>query len=85
MAQGDHFSEAERLSRDAHSPALAQVHATLAVAEQLARVAEALDMLIQMQQEDGWGQLGWGSGLQTTGDNALTCAAVTAFSHVGTH
>jgi hypothetical protein len=28
------------------------VHATLAVAEQIARVAEALDMLIQMQQED---------------------------------
>jgi hypothetical protein len=27
-------------------------HATLAVAEQIARVAEALDMLIQMQQED---------------------------------
>jgi hypothetical protein len=29
------------------------VHATLAVAEQLARMAEALDMLLQMQQEDG--------------------------------
>jgi len=53
MTQGDHFSEAERLSRDAHAPGLAQVHATLAVAEQLARVAEALDMLIQIQQEDG--------------------------------
>ena len=41
MAQGDHFSEAERLSRDAHAPGLAQVHATLAVAGQLARVAGA--------------------------------------------
>jgi len=29
------------------------VHATLAVAEELARMAEALDMLLQMQQEDG--------------------------------
>jgi hypothetical protein len=37
------------------SPGLAQVHATLAVAEELARVAEALDMLIQVQQEDGSG------------------------------
>lgn len=53
MAQGDHFSEAERLSRDAHAVGLAQVHATLAVVEQLARVAEALDMLIQVQQERG--------------------------------
>jgi hypothetical protein len=53
MAQGDHFSEAERLSRDAHAPGLAQVHATLAVVEQLARVAEALDILIQLRQEDG--------------------------------
>ena len=53
MAQGDHFSEAERLSQDAHAPGPPQVHATLAVAEQLARVAEALDMLLQMQQQDG--------------------------------
>jgi hypothetical protein len=51
MAKGDHFSEAERLSRDAHAPGLAQVHATLAVAEQLAKVAEALDMLIRAQQD----------------------------------
>jgi hypothetical protein len=29
------------------------VHATLAAAEQLARMAEALDMLLQLQQEDG--------------------------------
>jgi hypothetical protein len=34
------------------APEPAQVHATLAVAEQLARMAEALDMLLQMQQED---------------------------------
>jgi hypothetical protein len=53
MAQGDHFSEAERLSRDAHAPALAQVHATLAVAGQFAGMAAALDMLIQLQREDG--------------------------------
>jgi hypothetical protein len=52
MAQGDHFSEAERLSRDAHAPGLAQVHATLAVAGQLARW-QALDMLIRLQQEGG--------------------------------
>lgn len=53
MARGDHSSEAERLSRDAHATGLAQEHATLAVAEQLARVAGALDMLIQAQQEHG--------------------------------
>jgi hypothetical protein len=29
------------------------VHATLAVAEQLARVAEALDVLIRLEQVDG--------------------------------
>ena len=46
MAQGDHFSEAERLSRDAHAPGLAQVHATLAVAEQLARVAAGVPMCV---------------------------------------
>jgi hypothetical protein len=32
------------------TPELAPVHATLAAAEQLARMAEALDMLLQMQQ-----------------------------------
>jgi hypothetical protein len=54
MARGDHFSEAERLSREApHAIGLAQVHATLAVAEQLARAAEALDRLVQVQQEHG--------------------------------
>ncbi len=62
MAEGDHYSEAERLSRptqeydrqllpDAHAVALAQVHATLAVADQLARAAEALEVLVEMEQE----------------------------------
>ena len=64
MAEGDHYREAERLSRpiprynrddppDPGAVALAQVHATLAVADQLARVAEALDMLVQAQQNGG--------------------------------
>jgi hypothetical protein len=64
VAEGDHYHEAERLvqrtpslyggegdSPDAAAVALAQVHAVLAVADQLARVAEALDVLIQLQQE----------------------------------
>jgi hypothetical protein len=64
VAEGDHYREAERLSRITprypHKDvsdlpvgdvvAVAQVHATLAVADQLARVAEALDMLIRGQQ-----------------------------------
>jgi hypothetical protein len=62
MAEGDHYHEAERLSQrkpslyggeddspEAQAVALAQVHAMLAVADQLARVAEALDMLIQQE------------------------------------
>ncbi len=53
MAEGDHYREAERLSQTSHALELAQVHATLAVADQLARVAEALDMLVQVQQEGG--------------------------------
>ena len=64
MAEGDHYHEAERLSQrkpslyggaddspDADAVALAQVHAILAMADQLARVAEALDVLLQAQQE----------------------------------
>jgi hypothetical protein len=66
VAEGDHYHEAERLAQrtpslyadgddspDAAAVALAQVHAVLAVADQLARVAEALDVLIQLQQERG--------------------------------
>lgn len=65
MAEGDHYHKAERLSRgkpnvfggedfpDADAVALGQVHAILAVADQLARVAEALDALLQAQQERG--------------------------------
>ena len=67
MAEGDHYREAERLSRIPvpwpHKDisdlpvddvvAVAQVHAILAVADQLARVAEALNMLIQGQQGQG--------------------------------
>jgi hypothetical protein len=65
VAEGDHYHEAERLSQgkpslfggndspDADAVALAQVHAILAVADQLARVAEALDALLQAQQERG--------------------------------
>jgi len=66
VAEGDHYHEAERLTQprpstfragedlpDADAVAVAQVHAILAVADQLARVAEALDMLIQVQQDGG--------------------------------
>ena len=65
MAEGDHYHMAERLSQGKPTPfggvsspgaefvALAQVHAILAVADQLARVAEALDALLQAQQERG--------------------------------
>jgi hypothetical protein len=66
VPEGDHYREAERLSRitphplagsgdlpDAKFVAVAQVHAILAVADQLARVAEALDALLQAQQERG--------------------------------
>jgi hypothetical protein len=64
MVEGDHYREAERLSAPsqiAHAQkppdpahvARAQVHATLAVADQLARVAEALEVLVQVQQEGG--------------------------------
>jgi len=64
MVEGDHYREAERLSapkqvnqwKEAPNPshvAQAQVHATLAVADQLARVAEALEVLVQVQQEGG--------------------------------
>jgi len=60
---GSHM--AERLSQGKPNPfggvsspgaefvVLAQVHAILAVADQLARVAEALDALLQAQQERG--------------------------------
>jgi hypothetical protein len=40
----DHFSQAERQLKPA-DPGVAQVHATLAVAEQLARIATALERL----------------------------------------
>jgi hypothetical protein len=67
VAEGDHYREAERLSRVSvpwpHKDigelplgdvvAVAQVHATLAVADQLARVAERLTTLVQVQQERG--------------------------------
>jgi hypothetical protein len=65
VAEGDHYHKAERLSQgrpspfggdeppDASAVALAQLHAILAVADQLARVAEALDALLQAQQERG--------------------------------
>ena len=67
MAEGDHYREAERLSgitprypyKDISElpvgdvVAVAQVHATLAVADQLARVAERLTTLVQVQQERG--------------------------------
>ena len=42
-----------RLSQDAHAPELGASDATLAVTEQLARVAEALNLPLQMQHEDG--------------------------------
>jgi hypothetical protein len=65
VAEGEHYREAERLSRVTlrwpqkdiselpigDAVAVAQVHATLAVADQLARVAEMLNTLIQVQQE----------------------------------
>jgi hypothetical protein len=65
VAEEDHYHKAERLSKGKPSPfggeeppgtgpvARAQVHAILAVADQLARVAEALDALLQAQQERG--------------------------------
>ena len=58
MAEGDHYREAERLSRatlryphkDVSELPLDDV---LAVADQLARVAERLTTLVQVQQERG--------------------------------
>ena len=72
MAQGDHFSKAERLSR-ARSCARAAtgVHATPAVVEQLTKVAEALDVLIRGQSRPHRG--GGRSGLAHLDDhNSLT-------------
>ncbi len=54
MAGKGHYRKAEEqtpLAVSSDSAAEAQIHATLAVADQLARVAEALEKLIQVQQE----------------------------------
>jgi hypothetical protein len=53
MEQGDYFSRAKRLAENEATLGFAQVFATLAVVEQLARVAEALDRLTQPQQDHG--------------------------------
>jgi hypothetical protein len=53
MERGDHFNRAERLAESEATAEMAQVHATLAVAEELARVTEALDKLTQLQQDHG--------------------------------
>jgi hypothetical protein len=47
----EHYIRAERLAESEATAVMAQVHATLAVVEQLAKVAEALESLIQLQQD----------------------------------
>ena len=51
MATTNHYSRAEEILQHGQSAAEAQVHATLAMVDQLTEIAEKLDMLMQVLQE----------------------------------